>query len=874
MTPSAATDSTDAATAGRLLRRPILTRWLPGALTLLAGALAVVASPAQAQALRLNDRGYYETDGVNVLIFSNQYTGFFYDEKNAGIEIIHHGVRTATNGGVRLQNTPEQWDLIPEVVERTIDEATGAINVTLRYESFDFTAKLHAVPDGDGVLVSVELDEPLPAALVGRAGFNLEFVPAAYFRKTYLMDGRPNVFPRYPAGSTHMEPLAGKVPQYNGQTTFDDRGRDEFIVPEPLAEGRTIVLAPEDPENRVTIHSLDADLLLFDGRTLAQNGWYVVRSLLPAERTGRVLQWRIEPHSTPGWTREPVVQFSQVGYTPGQEKVAVIELDPNDAPLATATVVHVTPEGNEVEAFRGPAVEWGTFTRYRYLTFDFSSVTQPGVYAIRYGDQTTNSFIITPDVYADAWHATMDVFFPVQMDHMQVNEGYRTWHGVPYLDDALQAPPNTEHFDGYRMGPTTDTRFAPLERIPGLAVGGWFDAGDFDIQTGTHNSVLLSLSDLWETFGVERDETFIDQTTRYVDIHRPDGKPDVLQQIEHGALNVVAQVENIGHPVRGIIVPNLHQYHHLGDASTETDNLPYNPALAPYETDGTSSGTLDDRWAFTNRSAGLDYQTAGALAAAARVLKDFNPGLSARALAAAQQMWDENEGRETSEDGPMRFFGNRTEMAAALQLFITTGDEAYRTRFEELLWPAFERTGMDERFGILLSPVGTALEAVPHMDAAFKDRLRPYVEAYTTQMAAYAEENPYGVPITTRGWGGNRTVVDFAITNYRAHEAFPDLVDRESVLRGLTFLYGRHPYSNVSFVSAVGTVSKEVAYGNNRADFSFIAGGVVPGLLMFQPDFLENKEDWPFFWGENEYVMDIGAAYVFLVNAAQQLTAE
>jgi hypothetical protein len=66
-------------------------------------------------------------------------------------------------------------------------------------------------------------------------------------------------------------------------------------------------------------------------------------------------------------------------------------------------------------------------------------------------------------------------------------------------------------------------------------------------------------------------------------------------------------VENIGHPVRGIIVPNLHQYHHLGDATTETDNLPYNPNLKPYETDGKSSGTLDDRWAFTNREPFLDY---------------------------------------------------------------------------------------------------------------------------------------------------------------------------------------------------------------------------------------------------------------------------
>ncbi|MEJ2053985.1 MAG: hypothetical protein P8X42_08705, partial [Calditrichaceae bacterium] len=134
------------------------------------------------------------------------------------------------------------------------------------------------------------------------------------------------------------------------------------------------------------------------------------------------------------------------------------------------------------------------------------------------------------------------------------------------------------------------------------------------------------------------DETYIDQKTRYVDIHRPDGKPDILQQIEHGTLNLVAQCENIGHPVRGIIVPKLHQYHHLGDASTETDNLLYNPNLKPYEKDCQYSGTLDDRWAFTTRMPFMDYQTAAALAAASRALKGFNDDLAERSLKQAKRL--------------------------------------------------------------------------------------------------------------------------------------------------------------------------------------------------------------------------------------------
>ncbi|HBC79211.1 MAG TPA: glycoside hydrolase [Bacteroidales bacterium] len=826
-----------------------------------------LSSLASSQKLQLNDLGYFETRGVNIFVYSNQYTGMFNDEKNAGIEIIHHGIRTSTGGAVRLQNTPEQWDLVPSVVDRKIDRENNRIDVTLRYKDYDFDSRISVSPKDKGVIISVYLDRPLPEKLKGKAGMNLEFLPSSYFRKTYLVDERPGLFPLYPSSSTTIDSKSNKVLQFAGHTTFDDRGKDEYIVPGPLSVGKNIIMAPEDPGCTVKIESLSGDLMLFDGRDLAQNGWFIIRSIIPSGKTGNVLQWYLEPNSTDGWKRDPVIQFSQVGYHPDQKKVAVIELDKNDVPVQKASLFKVNSDGNTSERFSAELFDWGRYLRYNYLKFDFSSVREPGVYFIKYGNNSSNTFIISPDVYRSIWHPTMDIWFPVQMDHMMVNEGYRTWHGAPYLDDALQAPVNHEHFDGYKMGPVTDTKYKSLERIPGLNVGGWFDAGDFDIQTLSHVNVLLNLVDAWEKFRITRDETYIDQDTRFVDIHRPDGKPDILQQIEHGALNVVAQVENIGHPVRGIIVPNLHQYHHLGDAVNETDNLPYNPNLKPYESDDKSSGTMDDRWAFTNRMPFLDYSTAAALAAANRALKDFNRPLAERCLASAVKMWDENSNRPaTSDQTGMQMFSGVSEMNAALQLFITTKEEKYSRRFLELLWPSLERASAGGRGGIL-----TALQAIPFFENDFKSKLLPSVVKYKELADSYLKENPYGVPITSRGWGGNGVVINFAITNYYANKYFPEVIGQEYVLKGLDYLFGCHPYSNISFVSAVGTRSKEIAYGNNRADFTFIAGGVVPGLLLFQPDFLENKEDWPFFWGENEYVIDIGAAYVFLSNAAYDM---
>jgi hypothetical protein len=130
------------------------------------------------------------------------------------------------------------------------------------------------------------------------------------------------------------------------------------------------------------------------------------------------------------------------------------------------------------------------------------------------------------------------------MNHMYVNEGYRTWHGEPFKEGYLQAP-ESDHFDLHRQGAQTDTKYKPYELIPGLNIGGFFDAGDFDIETGSNISVVQNFIRTWELFKPQRDETFVSQKQRYVDLHRPDGTPDILQFIEHGTLNLVAQAEQI-----------------------------------------------------------------------------------------------------------------------------------------------------------------------------------------------------------------------------------------------------------------------------------------------------------------------------------------
>ena len=820
-----------------------MKRFLPFA----AALLALVACRSEALDLVLNELEYFERQGVNVLVYNNPFNGGFNDEKDSGIEVVHHGVRTIQGGAVRLNVTPEQWDLVPKMTSRIVDTLAQSIEVGLRYDWYDFDSRLVVTAKGKAVEISVFLDKPVPDSLAGEAGFNLEFLPSQYWNKTYLVDGKPNRFPRYAVSDTKARPNEEKVRQFKGYRTYDDRGTGQFVEPLPLSAGHEFLLAPDTPERMVKVTSDEVELQLYDGRMLAQNGWFVLRSVLPAGKTGKVLTWTLEPNAVPGWIREPNVGFSQMGYVPDQPKVAVIELDKEDKVKAKASVWKVEDDGSVKEAFSGPVKLWGDYYKYKYAKFDFSEVQESGVYFLRYGDVTTGNFIIDPTVYDKITVATSDVWIPVHLNHMAVNEGYRLWHGEPFKEGYLQAPPNTDHFDLHWQGPTTDTRYKALELIPGLNVGGYFDAGDFDIETGSNISVVQNLITYWEQFHPLRDETFVSEEQRYVDLHRPDGVPDVLQYIEHGMLNLVAQAEIIGHMSQTLSNSVLDNYHHLGDAAGITDGLHYDPRLKPYQksADGKSSGTPDDMWAFTTRNPGLDLQAATVFAAAARVLADYDPDLARRALKESKRLQAEGTALMAADTTTRRRMNQFGGISSALQLYVSTKEPQYLDQFQEALWPALERMPM--------FAINVALDAVPYLDEAYKEKLRPYVEQYRDYILQLEEENPYGIPIGLGNWAGGGQVTSFGTTVCNAHRHFPDIVGKEHIFKTPSWLFGCHPYHNYSWVAAVGAARpKQVFYGNNRADFSFIPGNMAPGLLFRQPDHFENYDDWPFLWGQNE----------------------
>jgi endoglucanase len=813
--------------------------------------LCAFSSAIQAQSLTVSPAETLETQGLSVIVDQNQFSPIFFDEKNAGIQIVLHGDRIATDGAVRLDNTPEQWARVPAFVSRTRGTEPNQLVVRSAYKDakLDYSVKITA--EGEGFRIAVDLDRPLPAELVGKAGFNLDFLPTAYFGKTYLMDAAPGLFPRHPTG-----PMA----------------KDGSGDPLPLASGgKSITLAPEDPMTRVTITSDQGSLALYDARARAQNGWFVVRSMIAAGAKDNAVVWHVRPNVVKNWTRQPVVSFNQAGYTPARSKVALIELDPNFKAPAEAELVRLTADGRQQSVFRARTQPRGHWTRYDYAAFDFSSVRVPGVYAISYAGKTTNPFRISADAYDRIWQTSLDTFMAEQMDHVGIREQYRVWSAPSHLDDARQAPPNIVHFDGYKMGAKLDSPFKAGEHIPGLAVGGWQDAGDYDIQTPENASVVRDLVWARELFGLDWDETSIDEAARAVEIRKPDGIEDSLQQIRHGTLQLLAQYKVFGHAIVGIVDPALRQYAHLGDAGSQTDGLTFDASLKPAERKAGASGAPDDRWAFTTDLPANNLLVAGALAGAARTLAASDPKMAADALAAAKAMWTRQQhGVVAAGDGRDDSTSPRSaegaNVAATVELLITSkGDALYANRLRALL-PVIR-----QNFQWVAGP---AVRAIPYMDAAYRAQLTPLVRDMKAKADQDQAKNPFGVPISDGSWAGSNQVVSFGTTMYLLHKAFPELVGTQYTLDAIDYVLGRHPANNLSLVSTVGTASKLVGYGHNRADYSFIPGGMVPGVLIVKPDFPELKTDWPFLWFENEYTVSTTSAYILAARAAVAAAGE
>jgi endoglucanase len=849
--------------------------------------------------LSINDQDYFEMPGLNVLVYHNTFS----EGHQGGVEIIQHGERVATNGELRLSPAPGQWQPVPEVgggfrqeavspitvafESRKVDRSNNEISIPCRYPDkererkgfnpiiypdlqLEYTVRVRA--EGSSFTIVVDLDEPLPQDWVGRIGYSIELFPGDLYGKTYYMDERPGVFPR----------------QANGPTYRNSEGEAEAV---PLAEGSVLVVAPESELFRMTIESRNGPLQLLDGSLKHNNGWFVVHSLVPAGATKNAIEWKITPHVLPGWKYGPVIHISQVGYHPKQKKTAFIELDKQETTIENAVLEKVLASGEHQSIMEQKPRLWGQYLRYQYATLDFAHVDEPGIYVVRYGEVTSNPFQIDPGVYKrHVWQPTLEYFLPMQMCHMRVNQKYRVWHGLCHMDDALMAPRNINHFDGYENThePLDVSPFQPLEHVPELAVGGWHDAGDDDVRTDTQINTIMALAHIFEEFDIRYDETYIDEVHCHVEIHHPDGKPDVLQQIEHGVIWILSFYRQFGSVGLGVIVPTLRQYVHLGDPAVQTDNQIVDAAVARsraahieglwYKKVANRYSAifdpeenlqeieeiipdLDDRLAFAQANPGRQVLVAAGLAQAARVLRGYNDALAGECLEVAETLWAANKNGTLENQGFLNNYWFRGGMDglkihALCELVLTTHKDEYKRELCSM------GTIVENNFGSTGWVLGRVLPLLDDPD--FVQVVNSAARAFKPEMEKRLAENPFGSPLAHTEIVG--------LIHYFLHRGWPEVFSIEPMFNIMNFLLGCRPGKTTnSLVSGVGVNSPVVAYGFNRGDWSYIPGGTFWNAVnIVRPDLPEDRV-WPFLWQEREYITDAACMFMFMVIAADRL---
>ena len=147
--------------------------------------------------LVLNELEYLEMQGLNVMLAHD----FYPEGHQGGVGIIQNGLRVATNGDIRLEPTPGQWQPVPKVGERQVDFDSQEIWVDMSfpdsskhrkgfnpviYPDLHFKYSLKVRPEGKAFKIIVDLEEPLPQEWVGKVGFNFEFFPGFLFGKSSL----------------------------------------------------------------------------------------------------------------------------------------------------------------------------------------------------------------------------------------------------------------------------------------------------------------------------------------------------------------------------------------------------------------------------------------------------------------------------------------------------------------------------------------------------------------------------------------------------------------------------------------------------------------------------------------------------------------
>ena len=514
----------------------------------------------------------------------------------------------------------------------------------------------------------------------------------------------------------------------------------------------------------------------------------------------------------------PAIKVDTVGYPVGWRKLAVFNVAPAGAVVKDA-------EGRVAYTFRAADVKdrgVDAASQDPVWQADFSALDQPGRYTLEVAGVKSDPFLIGKGAYAKALAAGMK-FFYLQRCRTPLPEPYAEWEGKAYTRSAAC---HVHADDGW------DYTTYPKKEKKWTLVGGWHDAGNFDMyipSTGpSAQALLMAYESHPALFG---DDTNIPESHNHV--------PDVLDEVRWG-LDWILSLQ-------------------------EPDTGAFRAHEAVYEwSDPDPVKERKTRWVAGVGSASTAKATA-VLAQAARVFKKFDAAFAARCEEAAragfafleqhperifvdgkgseQPLWDDSPeyhevgARFTAAVEIYRSF--RLPLALVRARSFLSDPETQPGKFIEGGWPNLSRFAFMSLFDDAKAPADLRAEAKTRLLAAV-ETLRPQIE-----------RDGYLCATTPTGyyWGHNSNLLE------KAHDlAFAARLDpsrawlKEAARDQWHWILGRNP-NGYSMVTRVGKgpdriYSMEWGHSNppppgfvvggpNSANMGYLAPGAPAKALLW-----------------------------------------
>jgi endoglucanase len=330
--------------------------------------------------------------------------------------------------------------------------------------------------------------------------------------------------------------------------------------------------------------------------------------------------------------------------------------------------------------------------------------------------------------------------------------------------------------------------------------GGWYDAGDHGKYVVNGGISVYQLLNAFERqkWADTRDKGALDDGTLAIP-EQSNGVPDVLDEVRWELEFFLKMQVPEGQPLAGMAHHKVHD-----DAWTGLPMLPdQDPQL---------------RW-LHRPSTAATLNLAATAAQGARIYKHYDKAFAARLLTAAERAWEaaiaNPELYAPAEDGasgggPYEDYNVGDEFYwAAAELFITTGEKAYR---DAVLASPYHTADVFTAGGFSWQSVA----ALGRLDLATVENTLPRrvavrasvlagADAYLAAQAQNAFGQPYAPDDGQYVWGSNSQILNNIVVLGVAFDLSGDTRYRDGALEGLDYLLGRNAL-NRSYVRGYGTV--------------------------------------------------------------------